>query len=186
MIQKVNKVACNLVNDSGWEPVEAIDMFNSFVLRYGICRDNRLNPAFEAFLKNETRAPDSIVLAHDHFCEATYDPNGWDGIKVKVLRKQVKWLRAEFLCLWMRETVSPTGFWKQLFWPDLPFQKKYEERTDAICQKLKNGEITFDEANYRWKQEILEAQKHLSPETVKKMGQNLKQIIEPLLDLLTE
>jgi hypothetical protein len=94
--------------------------------------------------------------------------------------------RVETFCQWTHEAASPTGFWIQVFKQDFPSQKKFEERVDTICQKLRSGDITYSDANYLWQQEVLEAQKRLGPETVKEMGKSLKEPMKDLLDLFTD
>jgi len=65
----------------------------------------------------------------------------------------------------------------------LPSVKKFEERTVSICQELRGGKITFNDADYRWQQELLEVQKRVGPETVREMGKSLTKPMEALVDL---
>jgi hypothetical protein len=182
-LQHFHDAICKRVEDGRWERDKASEAMNSIVMRYGICRDNRINPNFEEYVKKELMMPDSVVLAHKQFCQDTYDPSRWDRMKIKGLVDRVDWLRVEIFCQWTHEVANPSGFWIQLFKPDVPSQKKFEERTDTICQELRTGKITYNDAYYRWQQAVLEAQKRLGPEAVKEIGKSLKEPMKALVDL---
>jgi hypothetical protein len=178
-----NKI-CKKVEDGKWGRDKANKVMNNLFYRLGICRDARINPDFEKHLKKKAEMPDSVVLAYKKFCRDTYDPaNKRVGVNFQRLPTQIDWLMVEIFCQLMHEDAYPSGFWDNLLEPDLPCIKKYQERTDSICQELKNGDIIFSDAVYRWEQADLEVKQRLGPETVKKMGKDLKKPFELLIDM---
>lgn len=182
-LQNIHDAACKRVEDGRWDLDKANKNMNSIVLRCGICRDNRINHDFEEYLKKELKMPESVVFAHKQFCRDTYDPAGWSRMNLKVLLTRVEWLRVEFFCQWTHEIANPSGFWINVFRPDWPCLKNFEERTDIICQKLRDGKITIKGASYRWQQEFLEVQKRIGPEAVRDVGKSLKEPIKVLIDM---
>ncbi len=167
-----------------WDRDKANLFMSQIVLRCGSCRANRINHDFEKYLKKELEMPESVVLAYEQFCLDTYDPDEWAGMMLNGLVARVEWLDDEVFCQVTHEIANPTsGFWKNLFKPDLPSEKKFAERTDSICQELRNGKITLNDAIYRWKQELLIVQNLIGADTAKEMGKRLKNQIKFYLDL---
>ena len=183
-LDSYHNAICNRVEDGRWDHDKANKVMSNIVIRIGICRDARINPDFEEHIKKVVELPDSVVLAYKTFCQNTYDPaNKLAGINIKKLQTQIDWLAVEIFCQIIHEEAYPSGFWENLFQPDLPSIKKYQERTDSICQDLRNGDIIYSEAVYRWQQANLEFDHRLGPETLKKMGKDLKKPIEILIDM---
>ncbi len=175
---------CKRVEDGRWSSDKANKVMGYIILRLGICRDASINPDYEKILKTHARWPDSVVLPYKKFCRDTYDPaNKRVGVNFKRLQKQFERLTVEIFCIVMHEDAYPSSFWAQLFEPDLPCIKDYKDRTDSICEKLRNGDIEFSDAIDRWELASLEFDKRLGPEAVKKMGRDLEKPIGTLIDM---
>jgi hypothetical protein len=178
---------CGLVKEGIWDREKASKYIYPYIFRLAVCRLRGINPEYQRFLEQQSGIPESVVLAHNRFCETTFDPEyKWIGEKYKNLRNKKGWLGKESFCLAVREMAYPSGFFERLFDPDVPSVKNYRSVTDTICQQLRNGDIEFSEAVYRWEQANLELDKHFNADIVIKMGQDLKKPIEKLVDMFVK
>ena len=176
---------CGLVKEGTWSREVAYDHIYPYIFRLAACRQRRINPDYQEFLENQSAIPDSVILAHNRFCDVTFDPEyKWQGEKNAILDDRLDWLRREGFCLSVREIAYPSGFFEKLFEPDVPTVKNYRSVTDEICRQLRNGDIDFSEAVYRWEQANLEFDKHFSADVAKKMARDLKEPIESLFKML--
>ena len=181
-LRVLHEASCERVKDGRWDLAKGNKVMDSFVSRYAICRDDHIYQGFEELLK-VIGMPESVVLAHKQFCRDTFDPSNKLRMKAKVLVEKKEWLNKEFFCQLIHEVAYPSGFLDKLLEPDLPCIRKYQESTDSICEKLRNDDIKLNEAFYRWEQANLEFENSIGPETIKKIGKNLKKPIEVLIDM---
>lgn len=176
---------CKKVNDGNLDVGKARLLTHGLMLRYAACRSNRINSDYEKHLKEERNVPNSVVLANEHFCKITNDPGSrMSEAQMDVLLKQVDWLRTETFCNATSEFFNPGSFWLNLFMPDIPSLTKFSEESDSLCEELRNDNITYNYAVYRWEVAYEEFNKRSGPEMVKKAGKDLSGPVNALLDLL--
>jgi hypothetical protein len=186
-LQSTHESVCQLIKDGKWDRDTANEFIYTFIFRLGACRGTNVNPDYEKFLKKDQGMPDSVLLAHRQFCKETFDYTyQWNGEDYSRLVEKIDWLEVEIFCQITHEMAYSSTFWGVLLEPDLPCIKVYQKRSDSICQKLRNGDITYKEAVYRWQQADLELDKRLGPEMVKKTGRDLIKPIENLIDMFTK
>ena len=182
-LQLFHDVICKKVRDGRIDLDKGNKMMNSIVTRCGICRGDTIFQVFKLGLK-AMNMPESVIMAHEQYCKDTYDPDGPLKMKSKGLEERQDWLRNEIFCQLTKEIANPSSFLDILLEPDLECIRKFRERTDLICQNLRNNAITYSEARYRFNQAYLDFKNHLDAETVKKIVEHLKKTIDSLIDLL--
>lgn len=166
-LQDHYEIICKKVSDNDWDLDRGRKAVDGIVSRCGACRDNRINPRFKEHFE-KVDVPASLIFAYNQFCEDTYDPGGFAGMKFKSIRERMGWLHKEVFCQLTLEMAHPSGFWARLLEPGwMPALKDYKQRVDSICQELRMGHITFREAVYRWEQANMKMERQFGPDLAK-------------------
>lgn len=172
---------CKGTRDKRISYEEANKWLLSVVTYYGYCDKSNVRQNYTHWLeeKNESK---QIINIYSKYCRDTFDPSSKARTTRARLLDNYDWLRAEIFCQRSR-TVTDPGGWEALTRPDLASLEKLKVQSISLCEKVREGTITVDEGEYRFKQEALWMREHIGPEVLKEFGRRLRDLSKELIDL---
>lgn len=126
---------------------------------------------------------DTIKVANLDLSEEPEDNDDGKLSNIESLQKLQQrfiWLLQEMFCQ-ISEYVASPGGWQGVLEPDLPAVHRLKKSAESLCDGVRNGAITLDEAGYRWRQELLRLERRLGPEAASEAIGQLPGILEKLV-----
>jgi hypothetical protein len=176
--------ACENVKVEKWTLETASEIMHWIVFRTGCCRGSYVNTELMEEFESHG-VPEAAIRVYQKYCQDTFDIKRPLGLKGN-LRERSNWMRTEVFCEMTRYIAYPDT-WLNVFRPeDVPSLEKLEEQAVLLCTQLRNGDITYDDAIFRWEQEMLWFEKHAGPEMMKHSGRELVDGVKSVLDFFKD
>jgi len=148
------------------------------VIRYRGCIRSERRPSHVAWLQSK-KAPQAVANVWAKFCRDTWDS---ERNQAAVTAERVKWLYTENFCESTRYAFNPGGFTAALL-PDSESLKKVNQQAQALCTDLRRGALSYDDAEFRWQQEVLWAREQFKTEAAKDGLKRLNSVLGFVGDL---
>lgn len=182
-LESFRKDACKKVRQEEYTLQWANKVMHVYVVRFALCRgldQPHLSANFDQALKGMD-PPKPVVSMFKKFCldTASTEKKGY----IPRLEERLDWLKVEWFCQMSRSIVAPGGL-AGVIRPELPSFERLEEKAYSLCEALREGEITVEEAWYRFDQEILWVGEHWVSEATRKGFDDMWNLLKNLKDFI--
>lgn len=171
---------CDAVNNSKTTVENANYAIHEFLVREKNCVGNGIAPERrKALLEPNDDFPSTLIRSFEKYCRDTSDPGQNLEVNWKVLVKSRHWMGNEIFCQHTRHLVERDSKALAFFHvSDSPSFKRLHDQALSLCDALREGKLNYDEADYRWKQEVYWYLRQSNLEGASKIGSAIEEALK--------